>query len=141
MTTSRHKRRRLARALIIVITTLLIGAVTAPAFARQPGGFAQRIRLVDPLPGEVVVVAAEVAVRGGLRVDRPAQVEVAQDRARAQVEVLLDQLLDPRHRDVLGAERPHRDRDRVRDADRVGDVDLAAVGEKAAAGLFVRRAA
>ena len=45
-----------------------------------------------------MVVAAEVAVRGGLGVDRAAQVEVAQDRGRAQVEVLAHELLDPRDR-------------------------------------------
>jgi hypothetical protein len=33
---------------------------------------AKRIRLVRALPGEVVVVATEVAVDGSLRVDRPA---------------------------------------------------------------------
>ena len=76
-----------------------------------------------------MVVTAEVAVCRGLRVDRTTQVEVAQDRRGAQVEVLGDQLLDPRDRNALGAERAHGDRDRVRDADRVGDVDLAAVGE------------
>ena len=43
----------------------------------------------------------------------------------------IDELLDPRHRDLLGAERPDGDRDRVRDADRVRDVDLGAVGEPA----------
>ena len=61
----------------------------------EAGGRAQRVRLVRALPGEVVVVAAEVAVRGRLRVDRAAQVEVAQDRRRTQVEVLAHELLDP----------------------------------------------
>src|SRR5262245_28983114 len=62
---------------------------------REAGGGAEVVGLVDALPREVVVVAAEVAVRGGLRVDRPAEVEVAQDRGRPQVEVLVDELLDP----------------------------------------------
>ena len=74
----------------------------------RAGGGAERAGLVGPLPREVVVVAAEVAVRGGLRVDRAAQVEVAQDRGRAQVEVLADELLDPRDRDVLGVEAARR---------------------------------
>ena len=55
--------------------------------------------LVDPLPREVAVVAAEVAVRRRLREDRPPQVEVAQDRRRAQVEVLAHELLDQLDRD------------------------------------------
>src|SRR5687767_6359932 len=56
----------------------------------QPGGGAQGGGLVRLLPGEVVVLAAEVPVGGGLLVDRPVQVEVAPDRGRAQVEVLAD---------------------------------------------------
>ena len=39
-----------------------------------------------------MVLAAEVAVGGGLLVDRPVQVEVLAERARTQVEVLVDQL-------------------------------------------------
>jgi len=51
---------------------------------------AELVGLVGALPGEGVTAAPEVAVgRRGL-VDRPAQVQVAQDRARAQVEVLPD---------------------------------------------------
>src|SRR3954464_14379185 len=64
----------------------------------KPGGVAERVGFVGALPGEVAVVAAEVAVRRGLRVDRAAQVEVAQDRGRAEVEMLAHELLDPRHR-------------------------------------------
>src|SRR3954452_4318938 len=51
----------------------------------EAGGLAQHVCLVDPLPREVVVVAAEMAVGSRLRVDRTAQVEVAQDRGRAEV--------------------------------------------------------
>src|SRR6266446_6970898 len=63
------------------------------------GRRAQRIRLVGALPREGALVAAEMAVGGGLRVDRPAQVEVAENRCRTQVEVLGHKLLDPRHGD------------------------------------------
>ena len=54
----------------------------------EPGGRPQRVGPVGALPGEVVVLAAEVAVGGGLLEDRPAQVEVADDGARPQVELL-----------------------------------------------------
>ena len=57
----------------------------------QSGALTQRGGLVGLLPGEVVVLAAEVAVGGGLLVDRPVQVEVLAEGARAQVEVLVDQ--------------------------------------------------
>src|SRR4051794_32980317 len=48
----------------------------------DPGGLAQRVGLVGLLPGEVVVLAAEVAVGRRLLVDRPVQVEVLAERAR-----------------------------------------------------------
>src|SRR5688500_837263 len=60
----------------------------------EAGLGAQEIGLVGLLPREVVVVAAEVAVRRGLLVDRPVQVEVLAERARPQVEVLVDELGD-----------------------------------------------
>src|SRR6266511_5050045 len=44
--------------------------------AVEPRCVAQRLRLVDPLPREVVVVAAEMPVCRGLRKDRTPQVEV-----------------------------------------------------------------
>jgi hypothetical protein len=52
-----------------------------------------------------VVVAAEVAVRRGLLVDRPVELEVGPEGARAEVEVALDQLGDEGAGDLLGAER------------------------------------
>lgn len=88
----------------------------------EPDGLAQRRGLVGALPAEVVVVATEMPVGCRLGVDRPAQVEVAQDRGRPQVEVLAHEFLDLRDRELLGAERIHRDRDRMSDADRVGDL-------------------
>ena len=99
------------------------------AAAGEAGGLAERIGLVGALPREVVVVAAEVAVGGGLRVDRAAQVEVADDRGRPEVEVVADELLDLRAGIALGAEAVDLERDRVRDADRVGDLQLAAAGQ------------
>ena len=41
-----------------------------------------------------MIVAAEVAVGGGLLVDRPVQVQLLAEGARAQVEVLVDELGD-----------------------------------------------
>ena len=59
----------------------------------QTGFAAQRVGLVGDLPREVTL-AAEVAVRGGLLVDRTGQAQVRADGRRAQVEVLLDELGD-----------------------------------------------
>ena len=97
--------------------------------AAEAGGLAQRVSLVGLLPGEVVVLAAEVAVGRRLLVDRPVQVERLAERARAEVEVLVDQPRDLRAGDLLGAERLDHHRHRVRHADRVGHLHLAAVRE------------
>src|SRR5262245_51739056 len=51
---------------------------------------AQLVRPVGVLPRQVDVGAAEVTVRGGRRVDRAQQVEVADDRAGSQIEDLGD---------------------------------------------------
>ena len=50
----------------------------------RPG--AQVVDAVGPLPRKVELRASEVAVGGGLAIDRPAQVEGADDGARSQVE-------------------------------------------------------
>src|SRR5581483_3663950 len=96
---------------------------------RKPRSRAQRVGLVGALPREVAVFAAEVAVRRGVRVDRPPQVEVAEDRRRPQVEVLAHERLDLRHGDRLGSERLHEDGHRMGDADRVRHLELAPLGE------------
>jgi hypothetical protein len=70
----------------------------------QPGGDAQRSGGSRVFPGQGDVVAAEVAVGGSLPVDGPAQVQVADDGAGAQVEVLLDQRGDLLVGDAAGAE-------------------------------------
>src|SRR5205823_14984157 len=62
------------------------------------GGGAEGVGLVGALPREVVVVAAEMAVGGGLGVDRAAEIEVTDDRGRPQVEVLPHERLDLLHR-------------------------------------------
>ena len=62
--------------------------------APEPGGRAQRLRLVGPLPGEVGVLAAEVAVRRGLLVDRAVEPQVLAEGAGPQVEMLVDELQD-----------------------------------------------
>ena len=56
----------------------------------KPCFLAQNIRLVGPLPGRVQIVAPEVPVGCRRLVDRPAQIEVADDRTGTKVEVLVD---------------------------------------------------
>src|SRR5690606_3152839 len=69
-------------------------ATTARRQCLQPRVGAQRGCLGRGLPGELRLVAAEVAVGGGLREDRTQQVELLDDGLGAQVEVAADQLLD-----------------------------------------------
>src|SRR3954463_9671251 len=70
----------------------------------ESGRLAQRVDLVRLLPGELVVLAAEVAVGGGLLVDRPVKLELLAERARTEVEGLVDGVEDLRLLDLLGAE-------------------------------------
>src|SRR3954453_12447484 len=71
---------------------------------------AQRGGLVGALPREVVVLAAEVPVGGGLLEDGAVEPQVGAEGARAQVEELVDQREDAAAADLLGAERLHHHR-------------------------------
>src|ERR1700716_2116792 len=64
----------------------------------------EQVCLVGPFPRKVDVGAAEVAVGRRLLVDRAAQLQLPDDLERAEVEVLLDQMLDGGDRDALGPE-------------------------------------
>src|SRR5436190_16286659 len=90
-------------------------AISTPAPGRSGRLQVQRrlevVELVGDLPGELLVAAAEVTVGGGALVDGPAQVEVADDGGRAEVENLLHALRDLGGVDRLGAERLHHHRD------------------------------
>lgn len=80
----------------------------------------QQLGFVGLLPGELGQLAAEVPVIGGLAVDGAAQVEVANDGAGAQVEVLAHQRGDLLIGDDAGAEGLHINRERARHANGVG---------------------
>src|SRR5213075_530120 len=80
----------------ITITTRFIRALEA-------GVRLERRRFVGPLPRELRLGAAEVAERGGLLVDRPAQVQLFDDSARRQLEVRADDSGDLFLRDPAGA--------------------------------------
>ena len=72
---------------------------------RTPASAGEQLGLVRALPRQVEVEAAEVAVRGGLAVDRAAQVQRRDDRRRPQVEVAVDR--------ARGSSRPARGRCRT----------------------------
>src|SRR5581483_142146 len=60
----------------------------------EPGHAAKLVHLVQALPGQVEVVAAEVAIRGDLPVERAAKLKLADEAVGAEVEHLLDVALD-----------------------------------------------
>src|SRR5207247_2421091 len=78
------------------------GRSRLPTWSARNGGFMvpptewlrrlfQRERLVGGFPREVAVLAAEVAVRGGLLVNGTQEIQHLDDAARPQIEVLRDQ--------------------------------------------------
>src|SRR5918994_5235017 len=95
------------------------GLLDADGFPRQPGGGAQCLSLVGPLPRQVEVWPAEMPKGRGLPVDRAAHVELLDDRTGPQVEVLAHQPLDRLVAHLTGAERLTHDRDGVGLANRV----------------------
>src|SRR5437764_869652 len=97
-------------------------------FGSEAEGALDVVELGGALPGELLLRAPEMAVGGRALVDRLAQVEVADDRCRTQVEHVLDRCTDLGRVDGLGAERLDHDRNRPGDADGIGDLDLATAG-------------
>ena len=95
----------------------------------ETSGIAQGGGLVGLFPREFRFFATEVAVGGGLRVDRTAQVEHLDDAARTQVEVSAHELGDLFVGDHAGAVREHGDVHRFGNADGVGDLNLTLRGE------------
>src|SRR3990170_7491147 len=92
----------------------------------------RRLELLQPgeaFPGKVEVVAPKVTIAGGLAEDRPPEVEVTDDCARAQVEELLHESGDLVVGKLAGAEGLDVDRKRMGNADGVGHLDLAAGGQ------------
>lgn len=93
-------------------------------------------QVLGHLPGKVGVRAAEVAVRGRLLEDRPAQGQVAQEASGAEVEVVVDNLHQVLVRlaraGLGGAVRVDVDGQGVGDADRVGQLHQDAVAEAGA---------
>jgi len=101
------------------------GRALAADFLLKSCGCAQCGSLVRLFPGELGLLAAEVAVGGSLLVDRAQQVEHLDDALGPQVEVLQHQLRDllvGEHARALGVDR---DVHRPRHADGVGHLDLA----------------
>src|SRR5438046_1181167 len=86
------------------------------------------VELAGALPGELLLRAPEVAVGGRALVDGLAEVEVADDRRRSQVEHVLHGLADLERIHGLGAEGLDHHRHGPGHTDGVGHLDLAAAG-------------
>src|SRR5438270_7282849 len=94
----------------------------------EPESALDVVELGRALPGELLLGAPEVAVGSGALVDRLAQIEVADDGRRPQVEDVLHGAADLGRVDGLGAERLDHDRHGPGNTDGVGHLDLAASG-------------
>src|SRR5688572_25142515 len=79
------------------------GATEAPSDAKLNVVF-EILHPIRALPGELGLRAAEVAVGGRLPVDRAAEVQMLDDAGRREVEVAPHERLQPRVRDLAGAE-------------------------------------
>src|SRR4029078_12125771 len=76
---------------------------TGPARTSGADGASERVDAIGGLPRELL--AAEMAVGRRLAVDRPREIEVADDRRRPEVEDVPNGLLDELGIDGRGAER------------------------------------
>src|SRR6478672_1696745 len=85
---SRSGSNRLAR------PAMRAGSVGGNGSFADACGFAQCLHLVGRFPGEFRLVAAEVAVRRRLAIDRTQQVEHPDDPLRPQVEMRLHEIGD-----------------------------------------------
>src|SRR3972149_6219545 len=97
------RRRSSSRAAAAFLRTARSAPLAPPRLSPPPRRLLQPLRLVGELPRRVDVAPAEVPVRGRRPVDRPPQVQVADNRPRAEVEVLLDQLQQAAVVELLGA--------------------------------------
>src|SRR6478736_4562777 len=95
----------------------------------QARGFAQHLDLVGRFPREFRLVAAKVAVRCRLAIDRSQQVEHPDDALRAQVEVRVDELDDAGVGNAARTFGVNGHVDRLGDADGVRQLHLALLGE------------
>src|SRR5690606_20941542 len=91
------------------------------------GPLSQGVHPVGPLPGQVELGAAEVAVSRNLAVDRPAQGELRDDRGRAQVEYVCGNAGELFVGNDSRTKSVYPKRERARHADGVGDLDLASL--------------
>src|SRR6266850_4466879 len=93
----------------------------------RAGRLRKCLREVGLLPRQIR--PTEVAVRRGLTKDGTTQTEALDDRARPEVEVLVDERADRLVGDLSRAERLDIERDRLRAADDVRELQLEAIGE------------
>src|SRR5947207_14290001 len=105
-----------------MFTQTSTGPVRTPATEDSVEGCAEGVGAVGLFPGEAL--APEVAVRGGLLVDRPAQVEVLDDGGGPEVEHLPDHVPEPLRVGVSRPERLQRERDGMGLPDGVGNLEL-----------------
>src|SRR5690606_4930937 len=95
----------------------------------DPGSCSQSVDAVELLPRELGQFTAKVTVGGRLRVNRAKQIEVTNDRGRAEVKDLLDRGGNRRVVDLAGTEGLDVQADGLCLTDRVGNLHLEPVSE------------
>src|SRR5690606_11065080 len=106
--------------------------MTGTAAASGGHGLPQCLHQIGALPGEGAItawLAAEMAIGGGLAVDRLVEVELLADAGRRQVHDLSQGSFQPRFVDLAGTVQVDVDRQRLGDADRIRKLNGAAVGQ------------
>src|SRR5947199_163337 len=93
---------------------------TGPESASGVDGAPERVDAIRGLPGELL--APEMPVGGRLLVDRTSQIQVPDDRRRAEVEDLPDRRLELSGIHLFGPGAIDHQRHRMRRADRVRDL-------------------
>src|SRR6267154_4512417 len=107
----------------------LVQLLRGQGFCLQTAGFTQRGSLIGRLPGEFLLVAAEVPVCCRLLVDRTAQIERFDDPLGSQFEVFADCGLKFLVFHLTGAESLNEDADRLSYADGVRELHFDAISE------------
>src|SRR5690606_15224075 len=119
------------------VTGVLLECTGSPrAWASESRGATQFVSAGGALPGEVRKLSAEMTVRRRLPVDRAKQVELLDDRLRAQIEHLTDRAGDHFIRHLARAERLDVEPDRACDADRIRDLHLETIREACCNGVL-----
>src|SRR5262249_6789147 len=97
--------------------------------ALQPRRRPQRRGLIGPLPREIVILTPEMTIRSSLLINRAMQPQILAKRPRPQIEMLADQLKNPRIRNLPSPKRLNHHRHRMRHPNRIRNLHLTPLSQ------------